>query len=72
MMGVGGSNYAGTSGGWVVPTQEMVDSYEEGDLRLPASIVSVEGHIEGDNFYYERIADAKGYVKPAGKNITIW
>lgn len=67
MMGVGGSNYAGTSGGWVVPTQEMVDSYEEGDLRLPASIVSVEGHIEGDNFYYERIADAKGYVKPAGK-----
>lgn len=62
MMGVAGSNYAGgASGGWVVPTQEMVDSYEVGDLRLPASIVVVEGHSEGDNFYYESIEDAKGY-----------
>lgn len=68
MMGIGGSNYAGTSGGWVVPTQEMVDSYEDGDLRLPVSIVAVEGHSEGDNFYYEQILPAKGYVCPAGKD----
>lgn len=68
MMGVGGSNYAGTSGGWVVPTQEMVDSYAEGDTRLPASIVVVEGYSEGDNFYYERIVDVKNYEAPEGKD----
>lgn len=68
MMGVGGSNYAYTSGGWVVPTEEMVDSYEEGDNRLPASIVVVEGYSEGDNFYYERIVEAKEYTQPAGKD----
>lgn len=67
MMGVGGSNYASTSGGWVVPTQEMVDSYEAGDKRLAASIVVVEGHTEGDNFYFEKIADVKGYEPAPGK-----
>lgn len=68
MMGVGGSNYAYTSGGWVVPTKEMVDSYEEGDTRLPASIVVVEGYSEGDNFYFEQIVEAKDYVVPSGKD----
>lgn len=67
MMGVGGSNYSGTTGGWVVPTQEMIDSYEEGDLRLPASIVAVEGTAEGDNFTCEQILPAKGYTCPDGK-----
>ncbi len=33
--------------GWNVPTQEMVDSYEPGDLRLPASVAVVEGTISG-------------------------
>lgn len=33
--------------GWNVPTQEMVDSYESGDARLPASIAVVEGTISG-------------------------
>ncbi|MDY9918467.1 MAG: RagB/SusD family nutrient uptake outer membrane protein [Proteiniphilum sp.] len=68
MMGVGGSNYAGTSGGWVVPTKEMVDSYESGDTRLPTSIVVVEGYSEGDNFYFEQIREAKDYVVPPGKD----
>lgn len=68
MMGVAGSNYAGTSGGWVVPTKEMVDSYEEGDLRLPESVVVVEGRLEGDNFYYERIAEANDYEPQDGKS----
>ncbi|MDD3787111.1 MAG: RagB/SusD family nutrient uptake outer membrane protein [Petrimonas sp.] len=69
MMGIGGSNYAGgASGGWVVPTKEMVDSYEVGDSRLPVSIVVVEGHSEEDNFYYEQIRPAKNYAVPAGKD----
>jgi len=37
--------------GWNVPTQEMVDSYESGDLRLPASIAVVEGTISGVEDY---------------------
>lgn len=68
MMGVGGSNYGAVSGGWVVPTKEMVDSYEPGDTRLPASIVVVEGYSEGDNFYYEQIREVKDYVVPPGKD----
>lgn len=68
MMGVGGSNYGFNSGGWVVPTKEMVDSYELGDTRLPASIVVVEGYSQDENFYFERIVEAKDYVLPEGKD----
>ena len=69
MMGIGGSNYAGNaSGGWVVPTQEMVDSYEAGDTRLAVSIVVAEGYSEGDNFYFEQIREVKDYIVPAGKD----
>lgn len=45
ILGLQGSNSNGglSSGGWNVPTQEMVNSYEPGDLRLPASIAVAEG-----------------------------
>jgi hypothetical protein len=45
ILGYQGSNSNGglSSGGWNVPTQEMVDSYESGDLRLDASIAVAEG-----------------------------
>jgi starch-binding outer membrane protein, SusD/RagB family len=33
--------------GWNVPTDEMVDSYEDGDERLDASVAVVEGTISG-------------------------
>ncbi|MCE2616015.1 RagB/SusD family nutrient uptake outer membrane protein [Phocaeicola oris] len=75
MMGIAGSNYAGggtvtgTSGGWVVPTKHMVDSYEDGDLRLFASIVVAEGTSSGDSFTFEQIVDdVRNYVCPAGKD----
>ena len=32
------------TGGWNVPTQEMVDSYEAGDLRLNPSVAVAVGH----------------------------
>lgn len=68
MMGVAANNYTGTSGGWVVPTQEMVDSYEAGDKRLPASIVVAEGTVdEAEQFTFESVKDVKGYVCPPGK-----
>jgi hypothetical protein len=47
--------------GWNVPTQEMVDSYEPGDLRLPASIAVVEGTISGVEDY-----TAKDIKSPVG------
>jgi len=47
--------------GWNVPTQEMVDSYESGDQRLPASIAVVEGTISGVEDY-----TAKDIKSPVG------
>ena len=43
LMGFQSNNSAYTSGGWVVPTQELIDSYEPGDLRLSASIAVAQG-----------------------------
>jgi hypothetical protein len=55
------------AGGWNVPTQEMVDSYEYGDLRLQASVGVIEGTQNGDNFTYEAVKDVVGYTPTAGK-----
>jgi hypothetical protein len=67
LMGVNAGNYGYDSGGWGVPTQEMVDSYEDGDLRLSASIAVAEGTLNGDLFTFERLAEPKGYTVPEGK-----
>lgn len=50
ILGLRGTNARGglASGGWNVPTQEMVASYEKGDLRLPASIAVAEGNINNE------------------------
>jgi hypothetical protein len=66
LMGVQGGN---TSGGWAVPTQEMIDSYEDGDLRLSASIAVAEGTLNGDLLIFERLAEPKGYTPPEGKGV---
>lgn len=66
LLGVKANNYAYTSGGWNVPTKEMVDSYEDGDERLNASIVVAEGVQTGDNFYFESLKNV-GYTPVAGK-----
>lgn len=47
--------------GWDVPTQEMVDSYEANDKRLPASIAVIEGTISGVEDY-----TAKDIKSPVG------
>ena len=54
-------------GGWNVPTQELVDSYETGDKRLPASIAVIEGVQAGDNFTYETEKNVVGYTPAPGK-----
>ncbi|ACT93514.1 RagB/SusD family nutrient uptake outer membrane protein [Dyadobacter fermentans] len=54
--------------GWNVPTDEMVASYEKGDLRLPASIAVVEGTISGvEDFTAELLTSPVNYTPKAGK-----
>lgn len=55
------------SGGWNVPTQELVGSYETGDKRLPASISVIEGTQVNNNFTYETEKNVVGYTPAAGK-----
>lgn len=66
ILGIHGSNARGglTSGGWNVPTQELVDSYEPGDLRLPASIGIAEGTINSEVITIAAVKSPVGY-KPA-------
>jgi starch-binding outer membrane protein, SusD/RagB family len=67
ILGVQASNVGFNSGGWNVPTQEMIDSYESGDLRLRASVAVAEGTQAGDNFTTEAAKDIVGYTPTAGK-----
>ena len=69
LMGIAGSNYAGTSGGWCVPTEEMVQSYEDGDLRLDASIAVAEGVTDAaENFTCEAVKTISDYTPTEGKS----
>lgn len=42
-------------GGWNVPDQEFIDSYEEGDLRLSASVKIIEGTLNGGDPYFDPV-----------------
>ncbi|MGN6492427.1 MAG: RagB/SusD family nutrient uptake outer membrane protein [Agriterribacter sp.] len=53
--------------GWNVPTDEMVESYEEGDERLPASVAVVEGTISGvEDFTISSLKSPVGYTPTPG------
>ena len=73
LMGIAGSNYVGdgpggASGGWNVPTDEMIQSYEKGDKRLDASIAVAEGTVDaGENFTCEEVKSIVDYVPTEGK-----
>ncbi|MGI6048031.1 MAG: RagB/SusD family nutrient uptake outer membrane protein [Petrimonas sp.] len=54
-------------GGWNVPNQEFIDSYEEGDLRLPASIKIIEGTLNGGDPYFDPIVCLA--IKDVGKYV---
>lgn len=68
LIGIKVSNGGGSlhSGGWNVPTQEMVDSYEAGDKRLPASIGVVEGTLSSEILTPTAIKSPVGYTPTAG------
>jgi len=44
-----------TNGGWDVPTQNLLDSYEAGDLRLSASVKIIEGTLNGGSENYDPV-----------------
>lgn len=61
-----------TVGGWNVPNQEFIDSYEEGDERLPASIKILEGTLNGGDPYFDlvvclAIKEVGDYTPESGK-----
>lgn len=69
ILGVNGTNARGglASGGWNVPTQEMVDSYEAGDLRLAASIAVAEGSVdENEIMTVTAVKSPVDYVRTPG------
>lgn len=69
LMGIAGSNYAGTSGGWCVPTEEMIQSYEPGDKRLDASIAVAEGITDAaEQFTCEAVKNVSDFKPTSGKN----
>lgn len=68
ILGLHGTNLRGglMSGGWNVPTQEMVNSYENGDLRLPASVGIVEGTQVGEVFTGVDVKSPVNYAPTSG------
>jgi tetratricopeptide (TPR) repeat protein len=54
-------------GGWNVPTQEMIDTYEAGDKRLEACIAIAEGTGPIGAMVIESVKSPVGYTTPAGK-----
>lgn len=55
------------SGGWNVPTQEMIDAYEPNDERLEGSISIIQGTGPVGQMVIESVHSPVGYTTPAGK-----
>jgi hypothetical protein len=68
ILGLHGTNARGglASGGWNVPTKELVDSYETGDLRLPASIAVAEGTVASEVLTTTAVKSPVGYTPTPG------
>lgn len=67
---VTGVNYNNvtTVGGYNTPTQDLINAYESGDLRLDASIAIAEGSFNAsDDFTATAVKSALNYTPPAGK-----
>jgi len=55
-------------GGWNVPTDDMLETYEPGDSRKDASVGIAEGVIGSDgSFTIQAVKSSDGYETPAGK-----
>jgi tetratricopeptide (TPR) repeat protein len=54
-------------GGWNTPTFEMIDAYEDGDLRLEPSIGIVEGTGQIGNMFIDALKSPVNYTPTPGK-----
>jgi starch-binding outer membrane protein, SusD/RagB family len=62
-----GVSFNNTIGGWNIPTDNLVNSYEAGDKRLDATVGIVEGTLDANtNFIPARIVSSVGYTTPPG------
>jgi tetratricopeptide (TPR) repeat protein len=63
--GIASQNLQG--GGWNTPTFEMIDAYEDGDLRLEVSIGIVEGTGQIGNMFIDEFKSPINYTPTPGK-----
>jgi tetratricopeptide (TPR) repeat protein len=61
-----GVSFNNTIGGWSVPTDDLVSTFEAGDTRFDASIGIIEGTLSGSSFIPARVVSAVNYTAPAG------
>jgi tetratricopeptide (TPR) repeat protein len=62
-----GVDFNNTIGGWNVPTDDLISTFETGDTRFDASIGVIEGTLDASsNFQQTRVVSAVNYVQPAG------
>lgn len=62
-----GVSFNNTIGGWNVPTDDLVNSFEPGDSRFDASVGIIEGTLDANtNFTPTRVVSAVNYTAPAG------
>lgn len=63
-----GFSYNNGNGGWNTPTQDLIDAYEPGDVRLSSSITIIEGRIDVDRGWVpDRVVPyTAGYTPPTG------
>jgi hypothetical protein len=65
-----GVDYNNTAGSWNVPTQDLVNSYEPGDTRLPASIGVIKGHLNDQtDFIPDSVVSILNNKDTAGKGM---
>ena len=66
-MPIFGVSFSNTIGGWNVPTDDLISTFEPGDLRLDASIGIIEGTLDQNtNFVPSKVVSSVNYTAPAG------
>jgi hypothetical protein len=62
-----GIAYNNTGGGWNIPTDDLMKSYEAGDKRFDASIGVIEGTYNSNtDFVASKVVSAVNYTPPTG------
>jgi hypothetical protein len=57
-----------STGGWNIPADDLIQSFEAGDKRLDASIGMAEGTLDASNYFtYSAAKSVVNYVPAAGK-----